>query len=153
MITNGLWYPDDLHEDDENSMSGNEENRSVGRPSKYNDTMITTALQLMGEGASITEVAADIGVSKDTIYDWINPDSERYIVEFSDAIKKGKELSQAWWEYQGRKNLANPKFSSTLWFMNVKNRFKEDWRDRHEVDHTSDGKSIAFTLNIKPDAE
>jgi len=38
-----------------------------------------------------------------------------------------------WWEANGRTNLENRKFNCVLWFMNVKNRFPDDWRDQHHV--------------------
>jgi len=54
---------------------------------------------------------------------------------FSETIKRGHELSQAWWEEQGRKGLHNLKFNSGLWYMNMKNR--HGWRDKKpdEVSH------------------
>lgn len=44
------------------------------------------------------------------------------------AMETGLDLSQAWWEEQGRINLHNPKFQWTGWIFNMKNRF--GWSDR-----------------------
>ena len=100
-----------------------------GRPTDYKAEYCQTAIDLMAEGASITEVAAEIGVWKSTVYEWIDKHQD-----FSDSIKKGVDPSEAWWERKGRKNLENKDFSYTGWYMNMKNRFK--WSDRTQVDST-----------------
>lgn len=109
----------------------------MARPTKYDPSKNQSVIDLMSEGASIVEVAAMLDISRSTLYEWIDQH-----IEFSDTIKKGMELCQAWWERQGRKNLDNRDFNPTLWFMNVKNRFKDDWRDKQEHDHTTKGEKI-----------
>ena len=109
----------------------------MARPTKYDPSKNQSVIDLMSEGASIVEVAAMLDVSRSTLYEWISQYDD-----FSDTIKKGQELCQAWWEKQGRKNLDNRDFNPTLWFMNVKNRFKDDWRDKQEHDHTTNGEKI-----------
>lgn len=96
---------------------------TVGRPTKYDPSVQSTVIKVMKEGASIMEVAAELGVSRSTLYEWVNK-----IPEFSDTIKKGEALSEAWWEKQGRTNLQNKNFNYVGWYMNMKNRF--EWRDR-----------------------
>lgn len=105
----------------------------AGRPTKYRPEMIETAIELMLEGASKIEVCAELEITQDTFYRWCNEKSDGYIKEFSEAIKKGEKLSQAWWERKGRISLENKDFSYTGWYMNMKNRFK--WADRQEVEH------------------
>lgn len=111
-----------------------------GRPTKYTPDMCDKTIELMREGASKTEVCAEIGICVDTICEWCKPDGRYFNQEFSDAVKKGLLLSQAWWERKGRKNLENRDFSYTGWYMNMKNRF--DWADTQKVDHTTKGKPI-----------
>ncbi len=106
----------------------------VGRPTKYKSEMCDTLIELMKEGASLTEVICELDISHETLMDWRNSDSPRYNEDFSEAIKKGLAYSQKWWETHARKQLENPKFNSTLWYMNMKNRF--GWRDKHE--HSGD---------------
>jgi hypothetical protein len=116
---------------------------SAGRPKAvfdlpegwYNDV-----LNLYSEGASDVEVKA-------LIYQWRKSFSndlwERWIEEeeqFSETIKIGKLLSEAWWNKAGRKNLSNKDFSYTGWYMNMKNRF--GWTDKVANDHTSKGEPI-----------
>ena len=118
-------------------MPSNLKNKKNGRPSKYKKTFCKVAIDLMKDGASRIEVCAAIDISYLTFYEWVTPESRYYIKQFSDAIKKGELLSQAWWEKKGRTKLEERDFNSTLWFMNVKNRFRKSplpWSDKTEVD-------------------
>ena len=105
----------------------------AGRPTKYRDEMSERVITLMSEGASLIEVAADIGVSRATLSKWQIDESKPAFVE---AIKMGVELSEAWWMREGREALRDNKFNHGLWYMNMKNRF--GWRDRQEVEHSGD---------------
>lgn len=98
------------------------------------------------QGASDVEIKA-------MIYKWLGSFSndlwDRWIAEedeFSETIKTGKLLSQAWWSYSGRKNLENKDFSYTGWYMNMKNRF--GWKDKVENDNNHSGE-IKITRHIK----
>lgn len=103
----------------------------MGAPSKYNPKMCATVVELMKEGASLVEVAAELGVHRDTLNEWKRLGSEQYNKEFADAIKEGELRSQAWWERNGRTNLTNKDFNYTGWYMNMKNRF--GWKDKQEL--------------------
>jgi len=97
----------------------------MSRPTKFKPKMCRQVIELMEKGASLVEVAAELGICEDTLHDW-----KKNKKEFSESIKRGVQLSQAWWERQGRENLVNHRFQSALWYMNMKNRFK--WADKHE---------------------
>jgi len=94
----------------------------IGRPTKYSEEQIDglceRVLYLFKDGLSQVEVATDIGLTYDSylLYQQIYP-------KFRESIKKGLQLSQAWWLKQGREGLNNPKFSFTGWSMQVRNRF------------------------------
>jgi hypothetical protein len=115
----------------------------AGRPSKYRPEMLDTILALMQDGASLVEVCAEIGISRETCAQWQNPESPWYNKTFSDTIKRGVELSSAWWERVGRTNLKDRDFNYTGWYMNMKNRF--GWKDKHEL---SGNKENPLELNI-----
>lgn len=114
---------------------------SAGRPSEYRQEYCQLAIDLMTEGASITEVAAEIGVMKQTVYNWMDAHPE-----FLDAIKEGVDRSEAWWEKQGRSNLKTKEFQAALWYMNMKNRFK--WADKQQIEHSGNQENpVIFKLD------
>jgi len=98
----------------------------IGRPTKYKSEMCDVVIELMREGASQDEVIGHLDISRETFYRWKEENKD-----FSDSIKRGVRLSQAWWEREGRTSLRDSKFNYTGWYMNMKNRFK--WADKQEV--------------------
>lgn len=94
-----------------------------GRPSKYDkDYHPQAIMNMMQEGMSVASVSREFKVNKDSIYEWAKKHKE-----FSVALKNGQDWCQGWWEDQGRQNVRNKEFNSTLWYMNMKNRF--NWQD------------------------
>ena len=109
----------------------------MGRPTKYRIKFCDRIVEIMKDGASKIEVCADLDISFETLTQWTDEGSSYYKKDFSEAIKKGQLLSQAWWESQGRTNLKETKFNYTGWFMNVKNRFGKSpvpWSDKQQLD-------------------
>lgn len=115
-------------------------NKKAGRPKKTADILPEnwgeTVLELYEQGASDVEVKAYF---HKTLGSFSNDLWDRWLKEepmFSETIKTGRVLSQAWWEFQAKSNLLSggkdaPTFSATLWYMNMKNRF--GWADKQEV--------------------
>jgi len=118
----------------------------VGRPqAKFDlpDGWQDLLLELYIEGASDVEVKAEVynmrGSFSNDLWDrWINDEAQ-----FSETIKTGKLLSEAWWHKSGRKNLSNKEFNFTGWYMNMKNRF--GWKDNSSIDHTTKGDKVEST--------
>ena len=56
------------------------------------------------------------------------------------AVKKGEQLSQAWWLNIARENIISKyqgdNINATLWYMNMKNRF--GWKDKQETSFSAD---------------
>ena len=111
----------------------------MARPTKYKPEMCETVIELMKDGASKCEVAAKLEIDESTLYAWTKENEE-----FSKTIKRGEQLSKAWWQERGRLELKNKDFSYTGWYMNMKNRF--GWSDKQETKET-DKFSIDDILN------
>ena len=108
------------------------------------DQWYKDVLDMYKKGASDVEIKA-------LIYSWRGKFSndlwDRWIKEeevFSETIKVGKILSEAWWSKTGRKNLENKEFSYTGWYMNMKNRF--GWADKKEVKQENTGGLININM-------
>lgn len=122
----------------------------VGRPKSKLDLpegWYHRIIDLYKEGASDVEVKALIynwrGSFSNDLWDrWIEEEEE-----FSETIKAGKLLSEAWWHQKGRTSLKDKEFNYTGWYMQMKNRF--GWTDRSDI--TTKGKELNTkdTINVK----
>lgn len=126
-----------------------------GRPVEYDPNLVATLPDMFKEGQSITEVATELGIHRDTMYDW-----EKKYPEFSYALAYGRQLAQVWWEKQGREGLyktseydGESKISTTrainekMWAKNMSCRFPSDWTEKKEVEH-SGGVNITILDDI-----
>lgn len=98
---------------------------------KWHPSACDRVIDLMAEGASKVEAAVALGITRAAFYKWLDEHPD-----FAAAVAEGSWRSQAWWERQGRLSLRDPTLSPALWFMQMKNRFPQDWRDRHDVTAT-----------------
>lgn len=105
-----------------------------GRPKEGLDILpdgwYSEILDLYELGASDVEIKALIykwrGSFSNSLWNrWIEEEEE-----FSQTIKTGKLLSEAWWYRNGRENLKIGEFNYTGWYMQMKNRF--GWSDKKE---------------------
>lgn len=101
----------------------------AGRPTSYNPGFCQEVMDLGKQGKSITQMAAALDVCKDSLYEW-----EKTIPEFSDALKRARQLSQAWWEDRGQEGLDKPGFQSSLWAKQVSCRFRSDYSEKSTVE-------------------
>lgn len=124
--------------------------RKVGRPKVGLESLpkkwYENVLVEYSEGASDEEIKAWIWQERGS---FSNDLWDRWMKEeplFSETIKKGRQLAQAWWHRKGRKNLENKDFSPTLWYMNMKNRF--GWSDQRKEEKQEEKKADPVKLNI-----
>jgi hypothetical protein len=102
-----------------------------GQPTLYREDFCDRVIELGKQGFSVIEMCADIGISKQTIYDWTKANPE-----FLDAFTQARLHSQAWWESQGRESLGKAIFQSSLWSRSMAARFPEDWRESKQIELT-----------------
>lgn len=115
-----------------------------GRPTIYEERFCEMLIEHMEKGFSYESFAGLIGVSKQTIYDW-----EKANPQFLDSKKIGVEKSRLFWETQGIEGVYTTEtfeqdengskstkkaLNSSVWIFNMKNRFKDEWRDKQETD-------------------
>lgn len=123
----------------------------AGRPSDYDYAYCEKVIELGKIGASVVEMAAEIGVDRSTIERaW--PEAHP---EFSQAFTRAKLLSQAWWEKIGRESLVMPSgttFQASVWSRSMAARFPHDWRENSKVENTHsgpDGKPIPLSMTVE----
>lgn len=112
-------------------MSDNSDDKAVakiGRPSLYKPEYCESVIEWGAMGKSLTWMAAEIGVSRDTIHEWI-----KVHPAFSDATKRAMAKSQQWWEDAGQGGILMPGFSAAGWAKNMACRFSAEWRDKTET--------------------
>lgn len=105
----------------------------AGRPSKYDPSMCGVVIECGKQGKTLAEMADALDVNRDTVKEWIKEKPE-----FSAAIRTGLDKAQAWWEDQGRIATFGgcDGYNATSYIFQMKNRFKEDWRDKVENEHS-----------------
>lgn len=100
---------------------------SGGRPTDYDPAYCERVIAWGRDGKSRTWMAAEIGVHRETLYNW-----EKQHPEFFDALKRAKALEQQWWEDAGQTGMVGDKFNGQVWGRSMAARFPDDWREKSE---------------------
>jgi len=104
----------------------------MGRPTDYRPEYCQTVIEMGDEGCSVVEMAARIGVARSTLeYEW-----PRKHNDFSAALTRARELSQAWWERTGRENMLTQGFNGSVWSRSMAARFPKDWTEKKQTELT-----------------
>lgn len=123
------------------------EKNKVGRPkittADFPEKWEKIVDSLYSQGASDVEIRVELDICHQTWDRLLKEDTE-----FAETIKKARQKCNAWWERKGRTELENDKFSSTLWYMNMKNRF--GWADKQENKNEHEGE---LTIKWQSDAD
>lgn len=113
-----------------------------GRPSKYDPKFCEAVVKYMKQGYSKETVAAKLGISRDTLYEWA-----KSYGDFSDSIKRGEMESYFFWEKAGIDGMRGriKGFNPAVWIFVMKNRFR--WRDQvqPEVEDEAENKEKLVT--------
>lgn len=112
----------------------------MARPTKYTDKMPAALYDALAQGDSVTQFAASMNVSRSTVYEWAE-----HHAAFSDALSRGQEASQAYWEGELRQMMYSREVNAPLVKLYFANRF--NWHDKAEVDNrSSDGSMTPKTI-------
>lgn len=99
------------------------------------------ALKALKKGDSLAAICVLFDISRDTLTEWMKEGGQYYKPTLSASIKIGLAHGQIWWEKQMKDNLLTIKgssFNSTGWIFTMKNRFKDDYRDKVEEEKPSE---------------
>lgn len=103
-----------------------------GRPTDYTQTLGDEILNLMAGGLSLAAAAAELGVHRQRVYEWVGKHED-----FADTVKLAQAKRQLFLERRLLNNeLAGPQITSTIFAL--KNTNHEDWRDKREVEHSGE---------------
>lgn len=101
-----------------------------GRPTKYDPSYCDRLIDEMAQGYSMTAFAGGIPVARSTINKWASEHPE-----FSEALKIGAAARTRYLEQTLLTAKDGPTVTSRIFAL--KNAAPEEWRDKHEVEHTS----------------
>lgn len=104
--------------------------RGRGRPTEYREWMCDAVIEFGCDGLEVVEFAVALGVCRDTLYEWADKHPD-----FSDALKRAREASEAWWIAKIRGQAQLPaqatNLAATLGYMG--RRFA-GWREASKTD-------------------
>lgn len=119
----------------------------VGRPSKYDPAYCERVIELGRLGKSPAQIAADIGVAKQTLANW----GEAH-PEFLAALTRAKTLEQAWWEDAAQNGQAQSVIGASVWAKSAAARFREDYTERQEQKLTGEVVAVIERRFVRPNA-
>ncbi len=120
---------------------------TIGRPTKYDPSwMLEEVIQIGRIGGSHTEMAVQLGIHKDTFYEWL----ERHN-DFSDAVKIADAAAQTWWERAGRSGAIGliPNWNPTTYIFNMKNRFRNSYSDKPQEQNDGQVQVMSVTIDSR----
>ena len=110
-----------------------------GRPTKYKPAYCNEVISLMAEGLSLTAAAAELGIHRDTAYEW-----ERTIPDFSDAIRLGRGKRTLKLERDLLNASEGPVVTSRIFAL--KNACAAEWQEKqhHAVDASVTVQTVSY---------
>lgn len=109
----------------------------IGRPQKYKPEFLDSIIACGMDGKSVVSRCCEIGIRKQTYYNWIDPDSEFYIPEFAEAHEIAEMHCAKWWEEKGQRHLTFDPHGERLdpqnYRLQMMNRFGWSEKGQQEV--------------------
>lgn len=126
-------------------MSENERHPG-GRPTVYREEYCNTVVELGALGKSKAQIAAALGVARNTLDNWAEANPE-----FLRAITHARDLSMAWWEDKAQDGLDKPGFNANLWSRSMAARFPDDYTERRKNEQTGpNGGPVVVIQRFEP---
>lgn len=124
--------------------------RRTGRPlgsDEYRPEYDDLVIECGKAGMTRTQIACEIGVLRETVTEWAKKHPT-----FSAAYTKAMMYSQSFWEAMGQTGCGKGHgFNGQTYQFLMKNIFKDDYRDKQEVEHTGDAFKEYMALVRKRD--
>ncbi|MBX3583564.1 MAG: hypothetical protein KF810_16890 [Rhizobiaceae bacterium] len=105
----------------------------MSRPSTYLPSYCDDVIKLGKEGKSKAQMASFFDVSRQTIDNWADANPE-----FLEALNRAMAHCQAWWEDKGQTGMEKAGFNAAVWKKSVEARFRDDYTERKEVEHSGE---------------
>lgn len=113
-----------------------------GRPTDFKPAMGEEILQLMASGLSLAASAAELGIHRQRVYEWMDRHPD-----FADTVKLAQAKRQLFLERRLLSADSGPVVTSTIFAL--KNAGPEDWREKQEIDHkSSDGSMTPVRVEL-----
>lgn len=119
--------------------------KKTGRPSKITDftkflpeNWQDKILAMRAEGKAEVQIRAAFCMETGKFDHNIWYALKQHNASFLETINKGNALCESWWMNKAQNNIESKTFQTFLWFVNMKNRFPNTWRDKIETEHTGD---------------
>jgi hypothetical protein len=115
--------------------------------STYKPEYAEIAQQLLAEGKSKNGVCANLGICKQTLYNW-----EKEFPDFKRALSVGVVASEYHWEEMGADGIIADGFNTAMYVIQMRNRFGWKATDPKEKadaeDLTQQAQVMAIALNM-----
>lgn len=98
-----------------------------GRPTDFKPAYGEEILSLMQSGLSLAASAAELGIHRQRVYEWLDRHPE-----FADTIRLAQAKRQLFLERRLLSAEAGPVVTSTIFAL--KNAGPDDWRDKQEIE-------------------
>lgn len=99
----------------------------IDRYLQHADEVDHMTLECGAAGYSRAQIAACLGVSRETLKAW----TKRH-PRFAEVLERADTLSQAWWEGRAMDGTANARIGGSVWAKSMAARFAHDYADRIE---------------------
>ena len=109
---------------------------------KYCDDYPQAAIAFLGKGKSYAALAAHLDVSQRTLDNW-----RKAYPDFDEAVERGRDKGQAYWEQDSDDNMHNKDYSSVRYIFKMKSQYKlKDGTEPVKQDNNTTNTHVLFGM-------